>query len=1841
MELRNLIGFALNALRGRSDPSTRGMSLGGFRFALLLLVAVMLAAVAVLAETSNPAQTAHAQNYGNVVCSGDCPTYDDEPEPGGTEIWSATMNVSAVTIGTDTLHGWSSDGTFVDATLTEDDFTFENEAYKVVDLFVGLGGLSLAFDEDTAGDIATQATRNKLVLHVGNASYYLETATLETDEATLFWPTDLTLSIGVNVEFSLTTTPTPNAYGYRTIWTALMTAGKSGSFDGYAVGSYGKITNDLIVDGRDESITIGTPDQPRYPWSGYQIEAVYSPASGIVIEFDSNTFPTPDEVAGWTLTLGGGVELPFANASNPSVTPHQWNFTHNPDWTAGEQVVVSIRTDEVQNRIGKVDFKSRRSTRVDQTTGKIVYGKTHFAYDLSNGGKFGPGNTWELWRLNVTTDKTGDTDPVWITATFRAPDAGTAYQGWWEGQFDDFHTLFLRWIYNEGGIGKGEATYTFPLRSAAEEGGIGRSNSGRDISFTWVRTYKEFQRRHLDLANHYEFSAHMLAPPQPATARAGGEGDDCPTCAGSVVPTTVTSVNFTSNPGSDQVYGVGDTIQVTVTFSEDVTVSYDGSKKHAAEVDLEMGGQTRTAHYARTDGNRVIFEYTVVPGDEAPFALILRPNRLRLYRDKPSEDGSIRNSEGRDAVLDHHGLADPGHRVDTVGPDFASAQVSSDGARVAVTFDESIRSPATLRAFGVQTSLLQSLTLDVWVAGELAARTGAALSGDTVTLTMAEPVTQGQTVTVSYDNFFVERGESIFEDLHANKLPAFTGQPASNGSTVADVERPDGGLTLSRTDLMITEGQSGAYTVALASQPTSDVTVAIGQRPPGRATVTPDSLTFTSDNWNTPQTVTITSAEDANYVDRWLLLRHVATGDDYGASAAAWLILRDGYNVGTATPNTRATGAPTISGTPQVGRTLTLDTSAIADADGLTHASYTYLYQWLRNNAEIAGQTESAYTLVNGDRGRTIKVKVSFTDDANNAESRTSAATGAVAPLPNSAPTGAPTINGTPQVGETLTADTSEIADADGMETAVFRYQWGAATDFATLEFHGETSETYTLAPADVGLTFQVKVSFTDDAGNHESLTSAATEAVAPPPNYEPTGLPAVTGTPQVGETLTADTSAIDDADGLTNVAYSYQWLGDQSVIDENTGTSYYVNVEIPGATGSTYTLAPADEGRTFAVRVSFADDRGNSESLTSGNTVIVAARPNSEPTGLPAIAGTPQVGQTLTADTSAIDDADGLTNVSYEYRWTASKTVVDENTGTSFPVIALLSGDTGSTYTLAPADAGYTFQIRVTFTDDEGNNESLISQATEAVAATVPTAPQSLTVTPGSQIQELDASWQAPSSNGGSTVTGYKVQWKEAADSWDTAADVSEATETGTTHTISGLTGGVEYAVRVMATNDAGDGPASTEAKGTPARDVSEQTVEPENTENTVPTGLPSIGGTPQVDQTLTADTSPIDDGDGLTNVSYGYQWIADGTDIEGATSSTYTLTYSQQGQAIRVRVTFTDDDDNEETLTSEATVAVAAAPNREATGAPTVSGTPQVDETLTADTANIADQDGLTGVSYRYQWSAGESDIEGATGSTYTLTASEQGQTIQVKVTFTDDRNNAETLTSEATVEVAAAPAPLTASVPDSRFQSARHNGADDRPQVIVAFSLPVASFEKTTPSVSLTGATVSSVRLHEEDGLQNAWIFFLDPHGNGDIVFSLATGQPCDSGGICTEDGGMLSEGVRVTLPGPEEEDQQTPESPPAKPTNLTATVNADGHIVLSWTAPNDDSITGYQILRRRPSEGESALLVYVADTQSTATTFTDTGVTAGVKHVYRVKAINAAGLSGWSNYVNPTP
>ncbi len=92
----------------------------------------------------------------------------------------------------------------------------------------------------------------------------------------------------------------------------------------------------------------------------------------------------------------------------------------------------------------------------------------------------------------------------------------------------------------------------------------------------------------------------------------------------------------------------------------------------------------------------------------------------------------------------------------------------------------------------------------------------------------------------------------------------------------------------------------------------------------------------------------------------------------------------------------------------------------------------------------------------------------------------------------------------------------------------------------------------------------------------------------------------------------------------------------------------------------------------------------------------------------------------------------------------------------------------------------------------------------------------------------------------------------------------------------------------------------------------------------NALATGQPTIGGTAQVGQTLTASTSGIADADGLSNVSYSYQWLADDMEIDGATGSTYTVRSSDSGKVIKVRVDFTDDTGSLESLTSEGTAAV-----------------------------------------------------------------------------------------------------------------------------------------------------------------------------------------------------------------------------------------------------------------------------------------------------------------------------
>ena len=238
---------------------------------------------------------------------------------------------------------------------------------------------------------------------------------------------------------------------------------------------------------------------------------------------------------------------------------------------------------------------------------------------------------------------------------------------------------------------------------------------------------------------------------------------------------------------------------------------------------------------------------------------------------------------------------------------------------------------------------------------------------------------------------------------------------------------------------------------------------------------------------------------------------------------------------------------------------------------------------------------------------------------------------------------------------------------------------------------------------------------------------------------------------------------------------------------------------------------------------------------------------------------------------------------------------------------------------------------------------------------------------------------------------------------------------EAGSTYTVQSSDVGKRILLAVSFTDDAG---YQENVQSTPTDAVVPV--------NSPATGAPTISGTAEVGQRLTANTSEISDADGLNDVLFTYQWLADDTEISGATSSTnaasstYTLQPSDAGKVIKVRVTFTDHNGNAESLTSEGTAAVAPA-NTPATGQPTITGTAQVGQTLTASTSHISDADGLTNVSYSYQWLSGrDAEITGATSSTYEVQSSDNGKIIKVRVDFTDDAGNAESLTSEGTSAV-----------------------------------------------------------------------------------------------------------------------------------------------------------------------------------------------------------------------------
>ena len=317
----------------------------------------------------------------------------------------------------------------------------------------------------------------------------------------------------------------------------------------------------------------------------------------------------------------------------------------------------------------------------------------------------------------------------------------------------------------------------------------------------------------------------------------------------------------------------------------------------------------------------------------------------------------------------------------------------------------------------------------------------------------------------------------------------------------------------------------------------------------------------------------------------------------------------------------------------------------------------------------------------------------------------------------------------------------------------------------------------------------------------------------------------------------------------------------------------------------------------------------------------------------------------------------------------------------------------------------------------------------------------------------------------------------------------------------------------------------------------------------------------------------------------------------------------------------------------------------NTAPTGAPTITGTAQVGETLTAVTTAIMDDDGLTTPGYTYQWirvdSGTDSDISMATASTYTLVTDDLGTTIKVKVSFTDDASNAETLTSVATAAVAAAadttPPTLTSA---TVIVGGTH--------IALVFSENLQASNPPTGSAFTVTADGSAVRVTNTGRStinpahfvltvsplirqgQAVVVTYTDPTGGNDtnaIQDAAGNDVATFTTGLNSVPGVTNSSTLAATAPG--------------APTGLTATASGTTQIDLSWTAPADNGgrvITGYKI--EISPNGTDTWTTHLADTTDANTTYSHTGLAASTTRHYRVSAINTIGTSTASNIDDAT-
>jgi hypothetical protein len=567
--------------------------------------------------------------------------------------------------------------------------------------------------------------------------------------------------------------------------------------------------------------------------------------------------------------------------------------------------------------------------------------------------------------------------------------------------------------------------------------------------------------------------------------------------------------------------------------------------------------------------------------------------------------------------------------------------------------------------------------------------------------------------------------------------------------------------------------------------------------------------------------------------------------------------------------------------------------------------------------------------------------------------------------------TSPPTITGSAIEGSELTATAGSWT---GSPTG-FGYQWQRSADGSSWgDIAGAQGSSYTLTDADVGLVVRVVVTASNAAGS-TSAASAATGTVDPdtaPTNVEP---PAVSGTAQEGQTLTATTGTWSDSP--TGFGYQWQRSGD--------GQSWS---DVGGAQGSGYTLADADVGSVVRVVVTASNAAGSTSAASAATGTV---EPDTAPTNVepPAVSGTAQEGQTLTATTGTWTDSP----TGFAYQWQRS------GDGQSWSDVG---GAQDSGYTPSADDLGSL--LRVTVSASNGGGTRTASSA--ATGAVLPAAPSNSSPPVVSGVaaegERLDTSSGEWSGN-----PTYSYQWQTCNSALTTCTDVGRDEDNYTIKSDD-----VELVIRVTVTASNAGGSSAVTSEPTAV-------VAPLPPVNIAP---PTISGVLEQGEAVRAAPG---DWQSAGSLSYTYQWqrSTDGglgwTDIVGATGSSYTLQADDVGLVLRVGVTASNVSGSA-SATSAATEVIRPPGLPTNTNPPMFSGYTQFDRTLTATTGSWSGSP--TSYAYRWQRSTDSGltwvDIASASSYRYRLTSADVGFRVRVRVTATNAFGSTAVASHEATV-------------------------------------------------------------------------------------------------------------------------------------------------------------------------------------------------------------------------------